>query len=212
MTFEVDDISYEIIIDKKKTTKNTYIRVKDDLKIYVTTNWLTSKKYIDKLICDNRMSIIKMIKRQQKKNENNSDFHFLGKRYEIVYIDSNEVYLGANKVFFKKELNIDNWYKRQAKILFKDRLDSIYNNFSVSIDYPDLRIRKMTTRWGVCNTKSKTITLNLDLIKRNQKYLDYVIVHELSHLVYSDHSKLFWDLVRDNCADYKNIRDEMKYF
>ena len=70
----------------------------------------------------------------------------------------------------------------------------------------------MTTRWGVCNTKSKTITLNLELIKRDTKYLDYVIVHELSHLIYPDHSSKFWSLVEENCPNYKDIKKEMKDF
>ncbi|MBO5138442.1 MAG: M48 family metallopeptidase [Bacilli bacterium] len=212
MRFDVGDSSYEVVVSKKRSTKNTYIRVKDDLKIYVTTNYFTSKGYIETLINNNRDSIIKMINKQMVKNENNSDFHFLGKRYEIVYTDSKDVYLGENKVFLNKCLDIDKWYKKQAKVIFKSRIDDIYKDFSASIDYPDLRIRKMTTRWGVCNTKSKTVTLNLELIKRDLKYLDYVIVHELSHLVYANHSKEFWSLVEDNCSGYKRIRNEMKYF
>ena len=70
----------------------------------------------------------------------------------------------------------------------------------------------MTTRWGVCNIKSHVITLNLELIKRDIKYLDYVINHELSHLIYGDHSREFWDLVGENCSYYKECRKEMKDF
>ena len=70
----------------------------------------------------------------------------------------------------------------------------------------------MTTRWGVCNTRSKTVTLNLELIKRDTKYLDYVIVHELSHLIHANHSSDFWDLVEENMPDYKKYRKEMKEF
>ena len=70
----------------------------------------------------------------------------------------------------------------------------------------------MTTRWGVCNTKLKIITLNLELIKRDIKYLDYVIVHELSHLIEANHSSRFWSIVEKNYKDYKKIRKEMKDF
>ena len=87
-----------------------------------------------------------------------------------------------------------------------------YNKFSKKIPYPELKIRKMTSRWGVCNTRLKTITLNLELIKRDIKYLDYVIVHELSHLVHGDHSSRFWDLVGINYEGYKEIRKEMRDF
>ncbi len=212
MKFIYNNEEYNIIIVKKKSNKNTYIRVKDDLNIYITTNYFATGKYIEKLVKDNEKSIIRMIEHIKIKKANNSDFRFLGNRYEVVYMDIDKLSIGNNKVFMKKETDIDKWYKKVAKKIFKERLDIIYENFSENIPYPNLRIRKMTTRWGVCNTKSKTITLNLELIKRNIKYLDYVIVHELSHLIHANHSKSFWSLVEKNCADYKKIKNDMKKF
>ena len=70
----------------------------------------------------------------------------------------------------------------------------------------------MTSRWGVCNTKTKVVTLNLELIKRDTKYLDYVIVHELSHLIHANHSAYFWALVEENMPEYRVYRKEMKEF
>ena len=212
MKFLYNNIEYDIIVEKKVSTKNTYIRVKDDLKIYITTNTFTTNKYIENLVRDNYKSIVRMINKEKKKIDNNSDFNFLGNRYEIVYVDYCDIEFGNTKVFLNKNLDIDKWYKKKAKVLFKEHLDLMYNQFSRSIPYPDLRIRKMTTRWGVCNTKSKTITLNLELIKRDTKYLDYVIVHELSHLIHANHSSLFWQLVEENCPNYKKIKNEMKSF
>ena len=70
----------------------------------------------------------------------------------------------------------------------------------------------MTTRWGVCNIKTHIITLNLELMKRDVKYLDYVIIHELTHLVHGDHSRSFWNTVEENMPDYKKYKDDMKEF
>ena len=212
MYLVIDDIRYNVVIDKKRSTKNTYIRVKDDLTIYVTTNIFTRDKDIAKLLDENYDSICRMIKKQKVKNTNNENFNYLGKNYEIIYVDYCDISFGEERVFLNKNLDIDKWYKKQAKTLFLEHLDMIYNNFSRSIPYPDLKIRKMTTRWGVCNTKLKTVTLNLELIKRDTKYLDYVIAHELSHLIYPNHSRDFWDLVGENCPNYKTIRREMKNF
>lgn len=212
MYLVIDDIRYNVVIDKKRTTKNTYIRVKEDLTIYVTTNIFVRDKDIAKLLDDNYDSICRMIKKQKVKNSNNENFNYLGKNYEIIYVDYCDISFGEEKVFLNKKLDIDKWYKKQAKTLFQEHLDMVYNNFSRSIPYPDLKIRKMTTRWGVCNTKLKTVTLNLELIKRDIKYLDYVIAHELSHLIYPNHSSSFWDLVGENCPNYKTIRREMKNF
>lgn len=212
MYLVIDDIRYNVVIDKKRSTKNTYIRIKDDLTIYVTTNIFTRDKDIAKLLDENYDSICRMIKKQKVKNTNNENFNYLGKNYEIIYVDYCDISFGEERVFLNKNLDIDKWYKKQAKTLFLEHLDIIYNNFSRRIPYPDLKIRKMTTRWGVCNTKLKTVTLNLELIKRDTKYLDYVIAHELSHLIYPNHSRDFWDLVGENCPNYKIIRREMKDF
>lgn len=212
MKLQIEDKVYPIEIKRKKTNKNTYIRVKKDMTIQVTTNFFTSEKAITKLIEENADKIKKMLEHQEVKNENNTGFFYLGKKYDIVYVEYCDISLGENKVFLNKKIDIDKWYKKQAKIIFKDHLDQIYHRFSRKIPYPDLKIRKMTTRWGVCNVKSKTITLNLELIKRDVKYLDYVIVHELSHLIHANHSSKFWDLVAENMPDYKKYRKEMKDF
>ena len=81
-------------------------------------------------------------------------------------------------------------------------VDSVTRN----IPEPSLRIRKMKTRWGVCNTKTHVITLNLELITKDINCLDYVIYHELSHLVEANHSKRFWLVVEENFKDYKKYR------
>ena len=212
MKLDIDGQLYEIVIEKKASNRNTYIRVKKDLKIYVTTNTFTTNRSIQKLIEDNYDKIIKMIEVQQKKKENNEGFFYLGKKYDIVYVSYCDISFGEEKVFLNKNLDIDKWYKDQAKNLFLERLDYQYNKFSRRIPYPKLRIRKMTSRWGVCNIKTKVLTLNLELIKRDVKYLDYVIVHELSHLIHGDHSSSFWRLVEENMPDYKKYREEMKEF
>lgn len=212
MKLVINNETYPIEIERKKSNKNTYIRVKKDYTILVTTNYFTSDRKISELITNNQKKILKMIETQQIKNENNNGFFYLGKKYDIVYVEYCDISFGDSKVFLNRKLDIDRWYKAQAKVLFKERLDALYDRFSRRIPYPSLRIRKMSTRWGVCNVKSKTVTLNLELIKRDVKYLDYVIIHELSHLIYANHSSSFWSLVEENMPNYKKYRKEMKEF
>ena len=212
MKLQIDDTIYPVEIERKKSNKNTYIRVKKDMTIQVTTNFFTSDKAITKLIEENSNKIKKMINTQKIKNENNTGFFYLGKKYDIVYVEYCDISLGENKVFLNRKIDLDKWYKKEAMKIYKEHLDQIYHRFSRKIPYPSLKIRKMTTRWGVCNVKTKTITLNLELIKREVKYLDYIIVHELSHLIYANHSSKFWDLVEENMPEYKKYRKEMKEF
>lgn len=212
VVFTYDNKNYEVVIDKKKTNRNTYIRVKKDLVIYVTTNIFTRDRDIQRLLDENYQSVVKMIKNQYQKNESNEGFHYLGRKYDIIYVDGLAFSLGDEKVLMNKSFDVDTWYKKQAKRIFKQHLDTVYHEYSRKIPYPGLRIRKMTSRWGVCNTKLKVITLNLELIKRDLKYLDYVIVHELSHLLEGNHSSRFWSLVEENCPNYKEIKKEMRLF
>ena len=210
MQIEVDGQLYDVVIERK-SNKNTYIRVKDDMKVHVSTNIFTSDRAIQKLIRESYYSISKMINNQLTKNKNNDGFFYLGKKYKIVYMDT-KFRISDNVVYMRRDFDIDKWYRKEAKKIFSEHLIDNYNKFSRSIPKPSLRIRKMTTRWGVCNIKTHVITLNLELIKRDIKYLDYVINHELSHLVYGDHSNKFWNLVGENCSYYKECRKEMKDF
>lgn len=212
MQLTYHDRDYDVVIEKKRGQKNTYIRVKKDLKIYVTTNILSSQIFLEKLVRDNYDRICKMIDFQETKMKNNSGFFYLGKQYVLVSTDCRGIEFSGDKVFISNDFDLDKWYKKQARSLFQERLDFIYSKFSKKIPYPTLRIRKMTSRWGVCNIRTHVITLNLELIKRDIPYLDYVIVHELSHLIYGDHSTKFWKLVEDNMPDYKKYREEMKEF
>lgn len=206
MEFEYKDKSYDIVVLKKRTTKNLYIKVKDDLKIYITCNIFTSDREIKRIVGNNRKSIERMLDRAIMLDEKKQDFYFLGKKYDIVYTNIDEVSLGENKIFLSKNIDLDKWLKKQALKIFSEHLENCYENFTRNIPHPSLRIRKMKTRWGVCNTKTYVITLNLELITKDINCLDYVIYHELSHLVEANHSKRFWMVVEENFKDYKKYR------
>jgi predicted metal-dependent hydrolase len=210
MYFNIDDNKYEILIERKKN-KNTYIRVKEDKKIYVYTNKWTKEKDILKLIEENHTSIVRMIKKIEKKNEVVNNNYYLGKEIDIVVL-SNQSYpeFYNNKLYIKDKSKLDKYYKDISYPIFKERLDQIYELFEEPIPYPELKIRKMTSRWGVCNRKNISVTLNSELIKKEVKYIDYVIIHELSHFVEFNHSFKFWKCVEKYCRDYKIIRKEMK--
>lgn len=210
MYFKLHDDLYNVEIVKKITTKNTYIRVKDDLTIYVTTNTFVPEREIEKLLKKSTVAIEKMINIKKKKEVYEKNFYFLGKKYDIVYTNDGSLTLGNNKVFLDKRIDLDKWYKKEATRIFKERFDYNYQKFSPKIPYPTLCIRKMKTRWGVCNTKDIKVTLNLELIKKDISCLDYVINHELSHLIHANHSNNFWKVVEINYPKYKEIKKILK--
>ena len=212
MKYVIDNKVYEVIIIKKRN-KNTYIRVKDDMKIYVTTNYLVSKRYVKNLLDDNYNYLVKMINNMCKKNEKKDLFFYLGNSYDIIFVndlkkvdvDSNNYVIYASDI---KQLN--KWYNKVVKDTFMERFTYIYNIFDEANIMPKLKIRKMKSRWGVYNRVKHSVTLNSELIKYNVRCLDYVIVHELSHVIHFNHSKNFWTLVSKYCNNYKAIKKELK--
>lgn len=210
MKIDLDGKIFNIEIEYKQI-KNMYLRIKDENTLYITAPIRIKKDKILEFICENKNKILKMISKKEITKERHKDkFLYLGNIYDYCYINEKGISFGQNKVFINKNIDIDKWYKSKAKDIFLEHLDNCYDNFSRKIPYPSLKVRKMKTRWGVCNTKTKQITLNLELIKLDTKYLDYVINHELSHLIYPNHSDKFWSLVEENNKDYKKLRKEMK--
>ena len=211
MRFCIDDTYYEVLIEKKNN-KNLYIRITDDFKIKVTCPKLYTKLIINKILEENKISIKKMLDKKKKDNiikikENNL---LLGKRLNVLYKDVKKPLFKDNILIVKDDLMKDKWYKKKAMELFKIYLDEAYFVFDEDIPYPKLKVRLMKTRWGVCNKKDDSVTLNLELIKKDPVFLNYVIVHELSHFVHFDHSKAFWSTVEKYCPDYKNVRKKLK--
>lgn len=209
MKFIYNDKEYDIILERKNN-KNLYIKVSNDLKIKITYPFFYTKSMIEKIVNTNYKSIGKMIDKQINKTVINYEGYFLGKKIDIVFDKSYSFDSNDNILYIESEKNLELWYKNMSKEIFTERLKIIYNLFEEDIPFPVLKIRRMKTRWGVCNRKNISVTLNLDLIKRDLKYIDYVIVHELSHFVYFDHSKNFWNQVSKYCPDYKIIRKELK--
>ncbi|WP_028307552.1 M48 family metallopeptidase [Desulfitibacter alkalitolerans] len=92
------------------------------------------------------------------------------------------------------------WYKNQARVIFKEKLD--YFSKIMGVEYKGFRVKDQKTRWGSCSSR-KNINLNWKVILAPVKAIDYVIVHELAHLTYMNHSKEFWQLVAMYVPDYE---------
>lgn len=191
----------------RKNNKNTYIRVKDN-KVIVTTNYLVSNKKIEELINNNKEFINKNLTKHSEKREDNS-FKLFGNTYDIVY-GFNDTEIENNKIYTKDEKSFNKYLSKYIHEVYEERLNYWYNLFEEKIPVPNLKIRKMTSRWGVCNLKNNNVTLNLELSRYDINALDYVIVHELSHFIYPNHSKDFWTLVGKYYPKYKEIRKSMR--
>lgn len=187
MEYYLKDKKVNLIINKKFNKNGLTLKIDEYLNIVVNCNFFMNQKYIYEFIDKNQDKILKILNIKEEENE----YYFLGKKYEKID-------------------NYDLFLKKNIKKYTEEMIGDIVNNFTYKLPKFSIRYRKMTTRWGVCNNKLKVITLNTLLIKKNLKYLNYVIVHELSHFIHQNHSKEFWKVVEENCKDYKQIRKELK--
>ena len=205
-TYLLNDKEYPIEIIRKNN-KNTYLRVKDS-KIIVTTNYLTSLTTINKLIKNNTTFINKQLTKEDLKKEDTT-FKLFGDSYDIVY-GFKDTEIENNKIYTKDLKTLNKYLSKYITNIYQERLDYYYHLFEENIPVPNLKIRKMTSRWGVCNIKNHNVTLNLELSKYNIECLNYVIVHELSHFIHPNHSKDFWLLVSKYYPNYKEIRKYLR--
>ena len=210
MEIELLNKKYKVVV-VKKNNKNTYLRVTPDLTILITTNKLVTKKELNNLLIKHKDFLIKNIKKTEKQLAKQQDFYYLGNKYDIIIMPSlKQIELSDDKIYVSSVEKLDNWYKEQTLNIFSKQLLSNYNLFEEPIIIPKLRIRKMKTRWGVCNVEKQIITLNSELCKYDLDIISYVVIHELAHFIYPNHSKDFWALVSKYCPNYKKLRKELK--
>ena len=210
MKYILDGEEYKVDI-QRKNNKNIYVRIKEDLTIQVSARKFTTKKEIKALLDNNQDFLRKTIEKRKKEKIKKDKFLIFGEEYEVVVMPQFKNIKMVDKIIYTPDpAKLDKWLKKEIKRIFEDRVRINYVKFEEKIPYPEVKIRSMKTRWGVCNRKKRYITFNSNLIKETIDKLDYVIVHELSHFVHFDHSKDFWALVAKYCPKYKQIRNELR--
>lgn len=146
---------------------------------------------------------------------------FLGKRYLLKVIEVNrpkvvlkhnviELYTVPNAALEQKQKTLYNWYKKQleAKVI-----ELIYQYAKViGITDVNFGIRKMKTKWGTCNIEKRTLWFNIELAKKPVECIEYIVVHEMIHLLERNHNKNFiilMDKYLPNWRIQKKILNEL---
>ncbi|MCD4652812.1 M48 family metallopeptidase [bacterium] len=105
---------------------------------------------------------------------------------------------------------LDRWYLDKMKIQFQASLDRCWPFFEkAGLGKPDLRIRRMKTRWGSLSDRG-AITLNTELIKAPRDCIDYVVTHELCHLKHKNHDTGFYKLLEIVMPGWGNIKCKLE--
>lgn len=135
-------------------------------------------------------------------------FPYLGEPHEVVVEQrsSSEVVDGSFRLarHHVEQTSIrralETLYRRKAREIFSERADRFATGMEV--EYGKIEIRNQRTKWGNCSTTG-TLSLNWRLTMAPMEIVDYVVIHELSHLVVPDHDREFWELVRGHDPDYR---------
>lgn len=170
------------------------------------------------------------IKKQQEKYKNQlrqcereyvsgESVYLWGKRYrlDVMYSNAyNNVKIKGNKLIFQvrgastkdqREKVLNDWYRKNIKEEIPQLLEKWQKIIGVTAN--DWGVKNMKTRWGTCNIKDKRIWLNLQLAKKPFNCLEYVIVHELVHLLEKNHNKIFISYMDEFLPNWRKIKEEL---
>ncbi len=171
------------------------------------------------------------IKRHQREFENQErtspreykereSHYFQGNRYLLRiketegagYVDLKgktylDLYVRENANFETKQRVINKWYRKKLKYILPELIEYWERKIGVKVDF--CGIKQMKTKWGSCNIEKKRIWLNLELAKKPIHCLEYILVHEMIHLLERNHNVIFKNYMDNFLPNWKQIKDEL---
>ena len=214
----VDDLI--VAIKYRRKMKNIYLKVEKNADVVVSAPPRTANYIIKKLIQDN-IDEIKLRRNNILKNGHivknyvTGEKHFVfgkeltlevrsGLKNSVVIVNDKLILVIKDKEQGREQILT----KELRKILYNKSLEFI-NKYEkiMSVHAEELRIKKMKTRWGTCNITAKRIWINYELVKYPIECLEHTIVHELTHLLETNHTPRFYSLLGKY---YPNFRENDK--
>jgi predicted metal-dependent hydrolase len=109
----------------------------------------------------------------------------------------------------EREQQLYRWYRR----LLRMQVEELVAKWApiIGVDVADWGVKKMKTRWGTCNADARRIWINLELAKKSPLCLEYVVVHEMVHLIERRHNERFRDLMDQHFPQWRIARDELNH-
>ncbi len=177
---------------------------------------------VDKLswIKRQQAKFIAQARQSQRAMVSGESHYFLGRRYRLRVLENQ----GAGQVMLRNktilELHVKmetsaeqrekvlyHWYREQLKQLIPPLLEKWQPLLGVEVSA--WGVKKMKTKWGACNTQARRIWLNLELAKKPVQCLEYIVVHELVHLLERHHNERFTAMMDQHLSNWRVSRDEL---
>ncbi len=226
------DIIYNLTYKK---VKNINLRIKLDGSVHVSYPDYVPLGRIEDFILskgDFILSSIEKFKMREDVRDKPKDyvsgesFRILGKDLRLkvdlkdrdeIYSDGVFLYLNVKKDdYARKERIVSDWIKKKTLEIFMEITKETHRAFEkYGVPFPEMRIRKMVSKWGSCQPLKGIITLNSRLIEYPRVCIEYVVMHEFCHFIHPNHSKSFYILMSVMMPDWKhgkNLLEKKVYF
>lgn len=216
----------------RKKVKNINLRLKPDGQILVSASVSISVDYIDNFIKEKQEYIIRALEKYEENRKyisvaprqyvSGESFDILGKSLRLKVIQGHQESVTTDGVYIfltvrnkenqkRKENLINNWLKEMQIRIFDQICREIYHIFKkYDVEYPIVKVRYMTSRWGSCQPKRGVITLNSKLLEAPRNCIEYVVLHEFTHFIQPNHSKKFYNFVAMLMPDWKERKLELE--
>jgi predicted metal-dependent hydrolase len=183
----------------------------DTIRIYAISKLSWIRKQQAKILSQKREAPREYITRESH--------YYLGKRYLLNVIEHNsppvvklkhnkiELYIRPGTNSQKRKEILEEWYRNQLKELVRKQINKWEDIMNVQTN--DFGIKKMRTKWGTCNIEAKRIWINLELAKKPIQCIDYIIVHELTHLMERNHNSKFVAIMDNYLPNWKELKVEL---
>lgn len=219
----VDDLI--VTIKYRRKMKNIYLKVEKNADVVVSAPPRTPNYIIKKLVQEN-IDEIKLRRTNILKNGHTVKNYVTGEKHyvfgkeltlEVRLGDKNKVTLSNDKLY----LSVKDKYQDREQIVTRELRKVVYNKCLeflnkyeklMNVHVEQLRIKKMKTRWGTCNIEAKRIWINYELVKYPVECLEHTIVHELTHLLETNHTPRFYTLLGKYYPNYRENDKLIKEF
>ncbi|MBQ4288341.1 MAG: M48 family metallopeptidase [Clostridia bacterium] len=216
------DSSYSYTV-KRMRRKSLKLFITDEGEVMVYAPVRVDDSVIESFVSKNKKWIEEHIENVARQNsaleEHLKSIRFLGQDIKVVkgevmtaVLSSNGTLIVPDTTVQKERRLINDWYRRQAEAILTRRTEHWSEIMEL---YPEnIGISNARKRWGSCSSE-KHISYSWRLIAAGRDEIDYVVIHELSHLRYMNHSRAFWEQVGSYCPGYreceKKLNDLSKY-
>jgi hypothetical protein len=159
------------------------------------------------------------VREAQREFINRESHYFNGKRYLLKVTERDaapkvilkhstiELYVRPETDAVKRKSILNEWYRRKLKETVPSLIEKWEKKMNVQVN--EFGIKRMKTKWGTCNLQAKRIWLNLELAKKPAESLEYIVVHEMVHLLERNHNDRFVSLMNEFMPKWRFYKDEL---